>query len=61
MVVGGWHEPTRSGERAGPLDADQFLLINGEHLLVMEAMKMQTAVYAPIAGVIKRLAVSPLK
>jgi pyruvate carboxylase len=25
----------------------------------MEAMKMQTTVYAPIAGTVKRLAVSP--
>ena len=31
----------------------------GERLLVMEAMKMQTTVYAPIAGTVKRLAVSP--
>jgi biotin carboxyl carrier protein len=30
----------------------------GERLFVMEAMKMQTAVYAPIAGTVKRLAVS---
>jgi pyruvate carboxylase len=31
----------------------------GERLLVMEAMKMQTTVYAPIAGTVKRLAVRP--
>jgi pyruvate carboxylase len=30
----------------------------GERLLVMEAMKMQTTVYAPIAGAVKKLSVS---
>ena len=31
----------------------------GERLLVMEAMKMQNTVYAPVAGVVKRLLVHP--
>ena len=31
----------------------------GDKLLVMEAMKMQTTVNAPIAGKVKRLAVQP--
>ena len=31
---------------------------NGYRLLVMEAMKMQTTVYAPIAGTVKEIAVA---
>ncbi len=31
----------------------------GEGLLIMEAMKMQTTVYAPVAGTVKELAVNP--
>ena len=31
----------------------------GERLLVMEAMKMQTTVYAPLAGIVKSICVAP--
>ena len=31
----------------------------GDRLLVMEAMKMQTTVYAPISGVVKQKLVAP--
>jgi pyruvate carboxylase len=31
----------------------------GERVLVMEAMKMQTTVYAPVSGTIKKIAVAP--
>jgi len=31
----------------------------GDRLLVMEAMKMQSTVYAPIAGTVKQLLVQP--
>ena len=31
----------------------------GDRLLVMEAMKMQSTVYAPIGGVVKQLLVRP--
>jgi len=31
----------------------------GDRLLVMEAMKMQSTVYAPVAGTVKQLLVQP--
>ena len=31
----------------------------GDRLLVMEAMKMQSTVYAPVAGTVKQLLVTP--
>ena len=34
-------------------------LKKGDRLLVMEAMKMQSTVYAPVAGIVKQLLVQP--
>jgi pyruvate carboxylase len=31
----------------------------GDRLLVMEAMKMQSTVYSPVAGLVKQLLVTP--
>ena len=59
--------PPKPGEVGAPIPGAVTIVhveqgekvAKGERLLVMEAMKMQTTVYAPIAGTVKRLAVSP--
>lgn len=60
-------DPSKEGEVGAPIPGAVTIVhveqgqkvTKGERLLVMEAMKMQTTVYAPIAGTVKRLAVSP--
>jgi pyruvate carboxylase len=60
-------DPAKPGEVGAPIPGAVTIVqveqgdkvAKGERLLVMEAMKMQTTVYAPIAGTVKRLAVSP--
>jgi pyruvate carboxylase len=60
-------DPAKVGEVGAPIPGAVTIVHveqgqkvgKGERLLVMEAMKMQTTVYAPIAGTVKRLAVSP--
>ena len=59
-------DPAKPGEVGAPIPGAVTLLhvktgqhvAKGERLLVMEAMKMQTTVYAPIAGTVKKLWVS---
>jgi pyruvate carboxylase len=60
-------DPAKPGEVGAPIPGAVTIVhveqgdkvVKGERLLVMEAMKMQTTIYAPIPGVIKRLAVNP--
>jgi pyruvate carboxylase len=60
-------DPAKPGEIGAPIpgvvssiavELNQRLK-KGESLLVMEAMKMQSTVYAPLAGVVKQLLVQP--
>ncbi len=60
-------DPAKPGDVGAPIPGAVTMLHvaageqvkKGERLLVMEAMKMQTTVYAPISGTIKEVAVRP--
>jgi pyruvate carboxylase len=59
-------DPAKAGEVGAPIPGAVTVLYvksgqhvkKGDRLLVMEAMKMQSTVYAPIAGTVKKIAVT---
>ncbi len=59
-------DPANAGEVGAPIPGAVTILYvkpgqqvkKGDRLLVMEAMKMQSTVYAPLGGTVKKLAVS---
>jgi len=60
-------DPAKKGDGGAPMPGAVTMLHvtvgqqvkKGDRLLVMDAMKMQTTVYAPIDGTIKEVAVNP--